>query len=275
MPRLTGTSLRRAFSLIELLVVVAVIALLISILLPALAGARAAARRTACLANQKQIGLGLQMYATDMKEYTPRESGRSEQPLTSTPPYNAQWPYVLRPYVDESATARGWPDDPGGLGGGASDRGDLYARAFMYRDPARPKDAHPIHYVVNGLSFRRAPTAGLPIALNTVAKPPTRMSRYQRPTDTIYMACFTTDPNQVFANHWLPGIDNYQLGIAYDLHSASSVTGTSNTGTDGQRIAPRMHGNGANGMFLDGHATQIPSKTMVDLRLWDDYDYKP
>ena len=45
--------------------------------------------------------------------------------------------------------------------------------------------------------------------------------------------------------------------------------------TDDQRIAPNRHGNGANGMFLDGHAAHVPSKRMIDMRLWDDFDYRP
>ncbi len=262
-----------AFTLIELLVVVAVIALLIAILLPALAGARASARRTLCLSNQRQLGLALQLYVNDQKEWTPREAGRSELPIATAPPYNPQWPYVLRPYIDSTATAAGWPLDPGGRGLGTADRGDLFADAVMFRDPARPKDAHPIHYVLNGMSFRATPTPGQPPQVNIRAKPPTKMSKYARPQETIYLACFTSDPNGVFASQWLPGLDNYRLAIAYDLHSVSSVLGGIVNGTFDQRIDPKRHGNGANGVFLDGHASHIPSRTMLDLRLWDDHDH--
>lgn len=265
----------RGFSLIELLVAVAVIALLISIVLPALAAARASARRTMCLSNQRQLGLALQLYVNDQREWTPREAGRSEVPIAVAPPYNPQWPYVLRPYIDPAATAQGWPLDPGGRGGGALDRGDLFADAVMYRDPARPKDAHPIHYVLNGMSFRAPAAPGEPPQANIRAKPPTKMSRYPRPHATIYLACFTSDPGGVFAAQWLPGLDNYRLSIAYDLHSVSSIVGGNASGVFDQRIDPRRHGNGANGVFLDGHAGHIPSQTMLDLRLWDDHDYTP
>jgi prepilin-type N-terminal cleavage/methylation domain-containing protein/prepilin-type processing-associated H-X9-DG protein len=53
---------RRAFTLVELLVVIGIIAVLISILLPALSRTREVARRTACLSNLRQLDLGYRMY---------------------------------------------------------------------------------------------------------------------------------------------------------------------------------------------------------------------
>jgi len=63
--------LKRAFTLIEVMVVVAVTATLISILLPALAGAREAGRAAACLSNLRQINTCLQAYAGDFKGQAP------------------------------------------------------------------------------------------------------------------------------------------------------------------------------------------------------------
>ncbi len=61
----------RAFTLIEVLVVVAIIALLVAILLPSLARAREQARSTQCLTQLKQMGNAMVMYTGDNKSSLP------------------------------------------------------------------------------------------------------------------------------------------------------------------------------------------------------------
>lgn len=56
---------RRAFTLVELLVVISIIALLVSILLPALNKAREQAKFLKCKTNQRSIGLAEMNYAAD------------------------------------------------------------------------------------------------------------------------------------------------------------------------------------------------------------------
>jgi prepilin-type N-terminal cleavage/methylation domain-containing protein/prepilin-type processing-associated H-X9-DG protein len=65
------SSPHKGFTLIELLVVIAIIAILASILFPVFARARENARRTSCLSNTKQLGLGFMQYTQDYDEKYP------------------------------------------------------------------------------------------------------------------------------------------------------------------------------------------------------------
>jgi prepilin-type N-terminal cleavage/methylation domain-containing protein len=65
------TALRIGFTLIELLVVIAIIAILAALLLPALGNAKRKALQAQCTSNQKQIGVALNMYCSDFREYYP------------------------------------------------------------------------------------------------------------------------------------------------------------------------------------------------------------
>ena len=61
--------MRRAFTLIEMLVVITIIALLIAMLLPAIKRAKRQAKYTLCATQQKQIMTALQTYSFDFNDY--------------------------------------------------------------------------------------------------------------------------------------------------------------------------------------------------------------
>ena len=60
-----------AFTLIEMLTVIAVIAILAGLLLPVLGSARERARRIGCASNLRQIGIAIQAFAGDNENHTP------------------------------------------------------------------------------------------------------------------------------------------------------------------------------------------------------------
>ena len=69
--RPVGVTACPAFTLLELLVVVAVIGLLAALLLPVLARAREASRAAACASNLRQLGLASAIYAVDQNGHLP------------------------------------------------------------------------------------------------------------------------------------------------------------------------------------------------------------
>jgi prepilin-type N-terminal cleavage/methylation domain-containing protein len=71
---------RGAFTLIELLMVVAILMILASLVLPVLARTRAKAESAQCLSNLRQWGMAYRQYADDNKDCLPRR-GQGIQPL--------------------------------------------------------------------------------------------------------------------------------------------------------------------------------------------------
>ncbi len=73
------TSLKRyGFTLVELLVVIAIIGILIGMLLPAVQQVREAARRTECLNNMRQLGLGALNYESAHMQFPSSGMGATE-----------------------------------------------------------------------------------------------------------------------------------------------------------------------------------------------------
>jgi len=109
---------KSAFTLIEILVVIAIIALLLSVLMPALAKARERAHATVCLSNLRQIGLAAMLYAESHDELVPRNGGH--------------WILLFMPYLGKKNNL---PED--------------YRQVKIYNCPSHPDKRQTVDYVVN------------------------------------------------------------------------------------------------------------------------------
>ena len=98
---------RKAFTLVELLVVIAIIGILIGMLLPAVQQVREAARRTDCLNNLRQIGLGCHNFESTFQKYP--SAGGAVQQFTNPDEQtegifgfeNGSWMYQILPYLEQ------------------------------------------------------------------------------------------------------------------------------------------------------------------------------
>lgn len=99
------------FTLIELLVVIAIIALLLSILMPSLRYAREMARESACGSQMRQIGLYLQMYASDHNDRFPEPADGYGGPVVGGYPVETSSGEVIEPAGLNALWAAGLYED--------------------------------------------------------------------------------------------------------------------------------------------------------------------
>jgi prepilin-type N-terminal cleavage/methylation domain-containing protein/prepilin-type processing-associated H-X9-DG protein len=103
-------ALRSAFTLVELLVVIAIIGILIALLLPAIQAAREAARRSQCVNNLKQIGLGIDQYESTNKKFPAGRKGCDGITVGSTDRHPN--PHMPNYTVNNCVTCSGDPQAP-------------------------------------------------------------------------------------------------------------------------------------------------------------------
>lgn len=97
----------RAFSLIELLVVIGIIAILIGLLFPALGRARERGRATLCTNNMRQLTTGVLLFADDQPgRRVPQVSMPIFPPQLGVVDPARSWVNTLKPYVDPRVIGR-------------------------------------------------------------------------------------------------------------------------------------------------------------------------
>lgn len=143
----------RAFTLVELLVVIAIIGVLIGLLLPAVQSAREAARRMQCANNLKQTGLAILNHADTLRRFP---SGCDTKSALSTS-QRFLWSGQILPFIEQSP---------------------LYSSV----DPTRPWDNYEpnISAMRTNLSFMRCPSSNAPQVYDQIIE--------NRATST-YLAC--------------------------------------------------------------------------------------
>jgi prepilin-type N-terminal cleavage/methylation domain-containing protein len=112
------TPVRRAFTLVELLVVIVIIGILVSLLLPAVQAAREAAHRTQCRNQLKQIGIALHSYTQAHKVFPPGcvvSEGTypafdpwTEASTAGAGRHGTSWMLMILPYLEQTNIYNAW-----------------------------------------------------------------------------------------------------------------------------------------------------------------------
>ncbi|EIP99390.1 prepilin-type N-terminal cleavage/methylation domain-containing protein [Opitutaceae bacterium TAV1] len=99
-----------AFTLIELLTVIAIIGILAAIIIPTVGTVRNKARAVQCISNLRQMHAGIMLYANDHKDQLPFRKGSSSDWSSE------YWHRLIYPYIAAApgATPDDWSDDKKG-----------------------------------------------------------------------------------------------------------------------------------------------------------------
>jgi prepilin-type N-terminal cleavage/methylation domain-containing protein len=103
----SSVRIRDAFTLVELLVVIAIIGTLVGLLLPAVQAARETARRSNCMNNMKQLGIGLQNHHDAQKAFPRLQFDNCAPPAVCSDTVNTwmKGGFVsLLPYIEQNDT---------------------------------------------------------------------------------------------------------------------------------------------------------------------------
>lgn len=138
----SGFRARRAFTLIELIVISALLLLMVAVMMPSLLHNIALEKRSRCLDNERAVGRAVVLYAGDQDDTLPmaRYPDLATSPISaffpsSKPSHGPMiWADVVSPYVKELSSFA-CPSDPTGLNSPKSRALSFALNAYFYRQP--------------------------------------------------------------------------------------------------------------------------------------------
>jgi prepilin-type processing-associated H-X9-DG protein/prepilin-type N-terminal cleavage/methylation domain-containing protein len=235
----------RAFTLVELLVVIGIIALLISILMPALSAARAQANTIKCASNLKSIGQVAHMYAQDFKGKVPRNYEYGGQYQDG----HILWAEAFARYL-----YKGFRDNTNGDVSAARDRqlAPEFEKMEVYQCPVNPRDEMVLDYVSNGWPLTTAAQA-------TGSEPALPITKVKRATEIVYLVDASSTnigemPRDQF--HYYDALRPSSLPMS----NPTTINPNSRVLTD------TRHRGAANILYLDGHVSSKPFRSITE---WD------
>lgn len=237
-------SRQNAFTLVDLLVVIAIIAVLAAILFPVFAKAREKAGQRTCLSNERQLGLGLLQYQQDYNGYFPHGILPRRAPFQGI-----GWAGEIYPYVKSTGVYH-CPDDP------------------IVQNDVAGVTLYPVSYALNmGVVDDNHPTP---------------FSKFDRPAKTVMLdevqgavGVNVTDPQENgspakspidFSDNlvWADAGNNpicchasvwkYATGRMADVNHDKDSLDNDPAKSGGMEVPGPRHSGGANWLMADGHA---------------------
>jgi len=121
----------RAFTLVELLVVIGIIALLISILLPTISRSRAQAARVVCATQMRDLVSATVMYASENKGWLPEYRGYDKDITKWTSPDDSAWATMASSDVTGGGAFPDFESKNPNFGNSGAGLGKLFALGYI------------------------------------------------------------------------------------------------------------------------------------------------
>lgn len=253
-----STTKRSAFTLIEMLVVIAIIALLASLIVPAVGSALVRARITQCLSNQKQIAAAMLQYPGDHQGRLPYAEIRPGRTVGADTPENWAGTLIREGYIS-APTPEDADDIPAAsvflCPDGVNDRANTVTPGGSPWAEDQGHNPRPMEFELKngerriihigyGINATLNPShSGWPFNAPTSSRNPTTLAMVKFPSRTVMIYdgkwFHNTDQDRILARHGKPR--NRTIMAFFDGSTHSFVTRLFPVGEGGERdIYPRF-----------------------------------